>query len=1112
MLHKKLNSLHARLFIIVLLAMLPVLVMALLMARDRYDEAKANAVAASRQMALQYTNEGKALFDRARLLMAEIAMLHGVHHDSEDCAKTLVALSREHPEYGAMTHSGPDGRVIASSQPQPGRRTLSGRDWFRDVLREKSFIVGGYEGGTGGEPTRLPLALPVLARDGSVLGVLSMSLDLKALADLLDGMLLPDGAAVTIVDCSGIILARRPADPLAIGRPAPEADSFLPGFLSDELNTWESAGLDGVERLYFLSPLLQQKQQGVILRIGLPKEQVFAAARHGLIRDLLFIAVMTALALFSTWFFSNAFVLGQIRKLWLATRKMSEGDYAHRIGASGSGELAELAMAFDGMADVLESKTFRLVKAERKYRMIFEHSVNGIFQTTPDGRILEANPALAGMFGYDSPEEMIRSVRDITAQLYAEPAKRTELHQRLMREGTLTGFEVPMRRRGGERIWLSLDARVVRDQDGKAAYFEGSVADITIRKMIEEELKGKQEKLQALLDYSPALISIKDAEGRYVLSNRAHQELHGQAENIIGKTVDDLFPAEEARRIREEDRQVLDGGCPVDFQRPLTINGVVHHYMVVKSPLFDASGRPDRICSIAYDITDYEQVREALRQSEEKFRTMIQTSPDLIWMLDPDGFVVEANNASRDLLGYEPEELRGMHLQQLFHPEDVQAHDRELVLDQHVGIKKGRRSSPGLINERRQLPRSTRNLAVRLIPKANGSQEPDPRHFELSSCGLWRNMAFLGTMVVIRDITERKQAEMALRESRELLAHSQAIGRIGGWSINLDTRERKWTEEMRRILGFAGGSLPDFAEAAAFVSHQDRERYAETVRRAEELGESFDVELCLAQQGTTQRWVRFMGKREDKNGARMISGSVQDITDRKNLEMLRDDIDNIIRHDLKTPLNGIINLPQIIMMGSNLTADQIELLRYIEQSGRAMLRQVEMSLDIMKIERGHFEYRPCPFNLFEVVRTVVNEMREVWQRKKLFMEVLLHGEPADDSAIFVVSGEGRLCSPMLSNLIANAIEASPAGERITIALSGTGAEHRVSIRNLGAVPVDIRERFFEKFVTRGKTKGTGLGTYSANLFARAQNGIIELDASEEGATTVIVRLPKDDVQ
>lgn len=1102
----KLKKLHTRLFAIVLLAMLPVLIMALFIAKDRYQESKASALTASRQLALQYSREGMALFDRAMYLMSDLAASPEVQRqNSAACAEIFALHSHVHPAYGHISLSRPDGSVIASSQPHSKAQSLSTQKWFQDALRSKTFLIGGYQAASNGQPARLPLALPILGPDGAVRSVLSMSLDLRALDELLDDLSLPDGVAVSIVDRAGVILARCPADPKAIGGAAPEAEMFLPKFMPDGLNTWESRGVDGVPRLYYLTSLLKQDKQGIVLRIGMPKAQVLAATDQGLARDLSFIAAMTVLAFFATWLFSNAFVLNQVRQLWRATKLMSEGDYGHRIGATGSGELVELSMAFDGMADVLESRTNRLATAERKYRKIFEHSVTGIFQTTPEGRMLEANPALARMLGYSSPEALIQSVQDYSHQLYADPEMRDEGLRLLRRDGVLLGYEMPIKRVDGELIWVSFDVHVVRDGAGTISYLEGSATDITYRKMIEENLRKQQEKLQALLDYSPALIAIRDAEGRYVLDNLIHKNMHGLDE-VVGKSAEDLFLPEEAWRLLEEDRQVLASGKAMTFQRPLSIQGVVRHFLAVKFPLFDDSGRPDRVCSISYDVSDYEEVRDALRQSEEKYRTMVQTSPDLIWMFDPQGYILEANNASLDLLGYAPEELRGMHLKHLFHPEDVRAHDRDFLLPQLVGQGKGKQPTPGLINERRQLPRATRDLAVRLIPKTNGEQEPSPRHFELSSCGLWRNMAFLGTMIVARDVSARMQAESALRESQELLAYTLSLGKIGGWAINLDTREQKWTDEMHSLLGIQGREIPELEAGAVLFAPEDRALFTEVMRKAE-LGEPLDVELRLTQQGTSQRWVRLMGKRQDRGSARMLGGLLQDITDSKSLELLRDDIDNIIRHDLKTPLNGIINLPQIIMAGSNLTPDQIEYLGYIELSGKKMLRQVEMALDIMKVERGHFQYRPCAIDLLEICRNILQELQESVQRKKLTMDILLQGELAAAFSNFGVCAEERLCSPMLANLIANAIEASPVGERITINLAD-GEEHIVSIRNLGAVPLDIRGRFFEKFVTRGKTKGTGLGTYSAWLFAKAQGGTVELDTSEEGATTVIVRLPK----
>jgi signal transduction histidine kinase len=104
-------------------------------------------------------------------------------------------------------------------------------------------------------------------------------------------------------------------------------------------------------------------------------------------------------------------------------------------------------------------------------------------------------------------------------------------------------------------------------------------------------------------------------------------------------------------------------------------------------------------------------------------------------------------------------------------------------------------------------------------------------------------------------------------------------------------------------------------------------------------------------------------------------------------------------------------------------------------------------------------------------------------------------------------GEGLLCYSMLSNLVKNALEASPEGGVVTIGLC-TGAQPEVTVHNMGAVPEAIRDRFFEKYATQGKSSGTGLGTYSAQLIARTLGGDIHMRTSEQEGTTVTVRFPR----
>lgn len=140
-----------------------------------------------------------------------------------------------------------------------------------------------------------------------------------------------------------------------------------------------------------------------------------------------------------------------------------------------------------------------LRKAEEKYRSIFENAVEGIFQTTPHGRYLSANPALARIYGYDSPHELMSQQTNIAQQLYVDPNRRAEFTATLEQEQAVSNFESQVYRKDGSIIWISENARAVRDEQGRLLYYEGIVEDITTRKLAEEALRAEQEKSERLL-------------------------------------------------------------------------------------------------------------------------------------------------------------------------------------------------------------------------------------------------------------------------------------------------------------------------------------------------------------------------------------------------------------------------------------------------------------------------------------------------------------------------------------------------------------------------------------------------------------------------------------
>jgi len=132
-------------------------------------------------------------------------------------------------------------------------------------------------------------------------------------------------------------------------------------------------------------------------------------------------------------------------------------------------------------------------RAEEKYRSIFENSVEGIFQTTVEGRFVTANPALARMFGYDSPKQLLENISDVGEKLYVDPERRAEFDRLIRRDGFVSGFEIQMYRTDGSVMWASASVRAVRDAEGAVIAFEGTVEDITERKQAEQALREIRE-------------------------------------------------------------------------------------------------------------------------------------------------------------------------------------------------------------------------------------------------------------------------------------------------------------------------------------------------------------------------------------------------------------------------------------------------------------------------------------------------------------------------------------------------------------------------------------------------------------------------------------------
>nr|WP_239057196.1 ATP-binding protein [Desulfovibrio sp. JC010] len=234
-----------------------------------------------------------------------------------------------------------------------------------------------------------------------------------------------------------------------------------------------------------------------------------------------------------------------------------------------------------------------------------------------------------------------------------------------------------------------------------------------------------------------------------------------------------------------------------------------------------------------------------------------------------------------------------------------------------------------------------------------------------------------------------------------------------------------------------------------------------------------------------------------------------DISEQKKLLDLKEDVERIMRHDLKGPLNGIIGLPEVLLMDEDNppTESQREILEYIQTSGYKLLNMINLSLDLYKMETGTYEYRPAVADIYSTVHSVLKDLVELSNYKKIVFKMQFDGKDVGGDFSFNVRCDEFLTYSLLSNLLKNAVEASPANEAITFAVSRTAGKILLRIHNMGEIPEDIRDTFFEKYVTAEKSGGTGLGTYSARLITETMGGSIYFETSREKGTSIFIELP-----
>ncbi|GFK92924.1 Autoinducer 2 sensor kinase/phosphatase LuxQ [Fundidesulfovibrio magnetotacticus] len=295
------------------------------------------------------------------------------------------------------------------------------------------------------------------------------------------------------------------------------------------------------------------------------------------------------------------------------------------------------------------------------------------------------------------------------------------------------------------------------------------------------------------------------------------------------------------------------------------------------------------------------------------------------------------------------------------------------------------------------------------------------------------------------------------------------------------------------------------------VHPEDFDRCLKTYLDAFHARRFFEMEYRLRRHDGEYRWILDIGcPFKDIDG--LFAGYIGycfDVTQRKRDEKFRQEVERVIRHDIKSPLAGLHGLAQLAL-ADGIDDELRPLIPGLLRAVRHVINLVDSGDKFALLEQGLFKPEPARFSMSLLLRDVIGSLNPLTACRNVHVTLDARPGPLETDTLFF--GDETLVFDMASNLVKNAVEATPPGGTVRVeAWAGPGAL-QLSVHNPGEVPPDMRERFFEKYATSGKPGGTGLGTYSARLIARAHGGDIRCDSSQERGTRVTVTLPLPDAR
>jgi PAS domain S-box-containing protein len=993
------------------------------------------------------------------------------------------------------------GKLVCSVVPIPDSDELSSRPCFQEAMKTGEFSIGTAETGPSSPRGAITIVYPVIGSAGEIRGAVFASIDLRWFNNIAANAGIPDHSILTAIDSTGTILARSANPEKWVGHSAPDAE-IVQKIFKEKQGTTEAVGVDGTKKIYGFSRA-GGFSKGVYVYVGIPKDTVVGAANQLVFFDVVWLGIALLAAFSGVWILTRILIMRQVDTLVKTTNKIASGNLRVRTGLDdGAGELGILGSAFDKMAKALEEREIERKKSHedlQKEKQFSEQVINslpGVFYLFDSrGKVLRWNQNAELVTGYSSEE--ISRMRSLDFVLENDKNSLKNGFVQVFDKGE-TAMEAHYLTKQGTSIPYYFTGRKI--EIGNTQCVLGVGIDISERQKAEKALEDSEKLLKTILATSP--VGIHLAENRIIKwANESWARMFGFEHELdyVGQSARILYQSEdEFERVGQVLYKHLGPGKVTEIDAKLRRRDGSDFDGVIRiTHLNPSEPGNDTIVAVVTDISQRIQNEQALRESEERYRNLIDTMTEGLGLIDDKGIIEYVNKRSAEMLGYREDELVGHRVDEFLEKSSL-----NIFLDQ--------------MTQRTRTPSRSYELEWR-------RKDGTIIHTLVTSTSIWNADGSLkGSLATATDITDRKKYEQRLEDSEKkmrLLIEQAPIG------VGIFQKEKYVYANPELMAIFSCESQDEIVGKALseFVAPGHQRLFKERYKRFM-LGKPMRTSYQL--EGFKKTGVLFdmvlWPKKIDYEGEPAILAFIMDVTETKNLraQLLQaqkmEAIGTLaggVAHDFNNLLQVVIGYSELIMMDPQISD---KLRKNVKSINKVATNGADLVKSLLTFSRKT-ETKPKPINL----------NREIVQIKKLLdrtIPKMIEIELDLQEELSLINADSSQIEQVVMNLAVNARDAMPEGGRLILETENVILDAAYCAVHLDAAPgphvllsvsdtgqgMDKKtmERIFEPFfTTKALGKGTGLGLAMVYGLVKQHQGSIICYSEPEVGTTFKIYFP-----